>query len=726
MKTLLAFILFALSSLTYVNATDNKTIRISTKDTDLILQVGENGRLYQTYLGEKLLHEQDLQHFQWNIHAGSDGSVSKRGWEVYSGSGNEDFFEPAISITHHDGNPSTILYYVSSSDKAVEGGTETTILLRDDQYPVEVTLHYIAYPKENIIKTWSEIRHQEKKPVTLSSYASTMLYFNNSGYYLTEFSSDWAKEAQMSSQQLQFGKKVIDTKLGSRAAMHTHPFFEIGLDQPVNEHQGTVLMGTLGWTGNFRFTFEVDNVGNLRVIPAINPYASTYELKANEVFTTPEFIFTLSNNGTGQGSRNFHEWARNYGIKDGNGPRLTLLNNWENTAFNFNEEKLAALMKEAKHLGVDMFLLDDGWFGNKYPRQNDRAGLGDWEVTRDKLPGGIPALVRSAKDAGVKFGIWIEPEMVNPNSDLYRQHPDWVFHYPNRTRHETRNQLMLNLAREDVYQYLYSCFSTLLRENNIKFIKWDMNRGVTEPGFLSAPTDEQRAVRIKYIENLYRLFETLRAEFPEVWFENCAGGGGRVDLGMMARTDFCWASDNTDPVERTFIQYSFLNAFPSNSMISWVTQEDWHNQRHPLEFKFDVSLCGVLGVGYDITKWSDKEKEVAREKIALYKEIRETVHKGDHYRLISPYEHNRSVLQFVNKPKSESVVFVYNLAEYPDNAIPETKRSKKVKLRGLEPDASYRIEGMDGLYAGRQLMNIGVEFPLYGAFKSRIFKIVKQ
>ena len=290
MKTLLAFILFALSSLTYVNATDNKTIRISTKDTDLILQVGENGRLYQTYLGEKLLHEQDLQHFQWNIHAGSDGSVSKRGWEVYSGSGNEDFFEPAISITHHDGNPSTILYYVSSSDKAVEGGTETTILLRDDRYPVEVTLHYIAYPKENIIKTWSEIRHQEKKPVTLSSYASTMLYFNNSGYYLTEFSSDWAKEAQMSSQQLQFGKKVIDTKLGSRAAMHTHPFFEIGLDQPVNEHQGTVLMGTLGWTGNFRFTFEVDNVGNLRVIPAINPYASTYELKANEVFYLDDFL----------------------------------------------------------------------------------------------------------------------------------------------------------------------------------------------------------------------------------------------------------------------------------------------------------------------------------------------------------------------------------------------------------------------------------------------------
>ena len=370
MKNLLVT-LFVCATLSYANAAENKTIRISTDNTDLVLQVGDNGRLYQTYLGEKMLHEQDLNNFQWNIHAGADGSVSKRGWEVYGGSGNEDYFEPAIAITHNDGNPSTMLYYVSSSSKAVEGGTETVVNLRDDQYPVDVTLHYVAYPKENVIKTWSEIKHQEKKPVLLSTYASAMLYFNNSAYYLTEFSSDWAKEAQMSSQQLQFGKKVIDTKLGSRAAMHTHPFFEVGLDQPVSEHQGNVLMGTLGWTGNFRFTFEVDNVGNLRVIPGINPYASNYELKPNEVFTTPEFIFTLSNDGAGKGSRNLHEWARNYSLKDGKGSRLTLLNNWENTGFNFNQEILAELMKEAKHLGVDMFLLDDGWFANKYPRKND-------------------------------------------------------------------------------------------------------------------------------------------------------------------------------------------------------------------------------------------------------------------------------------------------------------------------------------------------------------------
>ena len=475
MKKLLVTLL-ALGALTCADAADSKIIRISTDNTELVLQVGENGRLYQTYLGEKLLHGPDVQNFSWDIYAGSDGSVTKRGWEVYSGSGNEDYFEPAVGITHADGNPSTFLYYVSSSAQAVEGGTETTIQLRDDRYPVEVTLHYVAYPKENVIKTWSEIKHGEKKPVVLSAYASTMLYFENSSYYLTEFSSDWAKEAQMSSQQLQFGKKVIDTKLGSRAAMHTHPFFEVGLGQPVNERQGNVLMGTLGWTGNFRFTFEVDNVGNLRVIPAINPYASNYELKANEVFTTPEFIFTLSYNGAGQGSRNLQEWARNYSLKDGKGSRLTLLNNWENTGFKFNEEILAELMKEAKHLGVDMFLLDDGWFGNKYPRKNDRAGLGDWDVTHDKLPGGIPALVKSAEEAGVKFGIWIEPEMVNPKSELFEQHPDWAIRLPNRETYYYRNQLVLDLSNPKVQDHVYGVVENIMKENpEVAFFKWDCN-----------------------------------------------------------------------------------------------------------------------------------------------------------------------------------------------------------------------------------------------------------
>lgn len=354
-----------------------RTVRIATDNTDLILKVGDNGRLYQTYLGPKLRHDTDIELPEWWQHAGSDGAVTRRGWEAYPTAGTEDYFEPALGVVHADGNMTTYLYYVDSSTEPVEGGTLTRINLRDDKYPLSVTLNYVVYPKENVIKTWTEISHSENNPVTLPQYASGTLYFKEPEYWLTEFSSDWAKEAQMSSQQLQFGKKVLDTKLGTRAALHAEPFFEIGLNGPVRENSGQVLMGTIAWTGNFRFTFEVDNVGNLRVIPGINPFASAYELKADEKFTTPEFIFTLSYDGSSQGSRNLHEWARKYQLKDGGKPRMTLLNNWENTFFNFDQKLLGELMLEAKDLGVDMFLLDDGWFGNKYPRKDDHAGLGD-------------------------------------------------------------------------------------------------------------------------------------------------------------------------------------------------------------------------------------------------------------------------------------------------------------------------------------------------------------
>ena len=246
---------------------------------------------------------------------------------------------------------------------------------------------------------------------------------------------------------------------------------------------------------------------------------------------------------------------------------------------------------------------------------------------------------------------------------------------------------------------------------------------MSDPGFPSASTEEQRAVRIKYVENLYRLNESLRKEFPDVWFENCASGGGRIDLGMMARTDFSWTSDNTDPVDRIFIQHAYLNIFPANTMISWITHEDWHQLNYPLEYKFDVSMSGILGIGYDITKWDDKQKAIAKEKIAQYKDIRKTVQFGMHYRLISPYDGNRSILQFVDKNQTESIIFVYNLGEYPNNAITETQRTNKVQLRGLNPGKSYKIDGIEGTFKGDYLLNSGIEFPVRGAFKSRIFKL---
>ena len=729
MKNLLVT-LFACATLSYTHAAENKTIRISTDNTDLVLQVGDNGRLYQTYLGERLLHEQDLNNFSWSIHAGADGSVSRRGWEVYSGSGNEDYFEPAIAITHNDGNPSTILYYVSSSSKAVEGGMETVINLRDDKYPVDVTLHYVAYPKENVIKTWSEIIHQEKKPVMLSTYASTMLYFNNSAYYLTEFSSDWAKEAQMSSQQLQFGKKVIDTKLGSRAAMHTHPFFEVGLDQPVSEHQGSVLMGTLGWTGNFRFTFEVDNVGNLRVIPGINPYASNYELKPNEVFTTPEFIFTLSNDGAGKGSRNLHEWARNYSLKDGKGSRLTLLNNWENTGFNFNQEILAELMKEAKHLGVDMFLLDDGWFANKYPRKNDHAGLGDWDVNHNKLPGGIPALVKAAKDADVKFGIWIEPEMVNPKSELYEKHKDWVIHLPNRDEYYFRNQLVLDLSNPKVQDYVFGVVDNLMTKYpDIAFFKWDCNSPITNI-YSVYLKDKQSHLYIDYVRGLYNVLERVKAKYPDLPMMLCSGGGGRSDYEALSYFTEFWPSDNTDPIERLFIQWGFSQVFPAKTMCAHVTT--W-NKNSSVKFRTDVAMMCKLGFDIKLADMSKDDETYCRTAVQNYNRLKPVVLEGDMYRLVSPYGSNHTSTMYVGKDKDKAVVFAFDIhPRYAEKTLP-------VRLQGLDADKMYRVKeinlmpgansslsGNGEVFSGEFLMNVGLNLFTTQQLNSRVIEVVAE
>ena len=727
-KTMLVASLLALAGMT--NAAEKQVIRISTDRTDLILQVGDNGRLYQTYFGEKLLHESDLQNFRWYIKAGSDGSVSRRGWEVYSGSGNEDFFEPAVAVTHSDGNPSTCLYYESSSSEPVDGGTHTVINLRDDQYPVDVTLHYVAYSKENVIKTWSEIRHGEAGPVKLWRYASTMLYFSCPHYYLTEFSGDWAREVQMSSQELQPGKKILDTKLGSRSAMHIQPFFEVGLGQPVSESQGDVLMGTLGWTGNFSFTFEVDNVGNLRVIPAINPYASCYELKAGEVFTTPEFIFTLSTGGSGEGSRCLHEWARNYQLKDGNGSRMTLLNNWENTAFDFDEKMLSSLMKDAADLGVDLFLLDDGWFGNKYPRENDRAGLGDWEVTRDKLPGGIGALTDAAAEAGVKFGIWIEPEMVNPRSELFEEHPDWAIHYPNREMYYYRNQLVLDLSNPEVQDHVFGVVDGILTANpGVSYFKWDCNSPITN---IYSPylEDRQEQMYIDHVRGLYNVLRRVREKYPDVPMMMCSGGGARCDYEAMKYFTEFWCSDNTDPFERLYIQWGFSQFFPAKAMCAHVT--GW-NGSTSVKFRTDVASMCKLGFDMDLKSLSAEELEFCRQAVRTWKELQPAIMDGNQYRLVSPYETNHMALNYVNDDRTQAVLFAYDIhPRFGEKLLP-------VKLQGLDPGRMYRITevnlmpgtesslDVDGkVLSGDFLMKVGLDVLSASEASSRVIAITAE
>ena len=724
------FMIIAAMCMTSIMASAQKTIRVSTDKTDLVMQVSPKGRLYQVYLGDKLKNPSDYNHLKWDVYAASDGAVCQRGHEVYATSGAEDFFEPAVAVTHADGNMTTYLYYKSSEEKAIKGGTETIITLQDKVYPLTVKLHYAAYPKENVIKAWSEISHKEKAPVTLWRYSSTMLYFKANKYFVTNYHSDWAKEGQPETCQLTAGKKIVDTKLGTRAAMQEEPFFELGFDEPAKENEGKVMLGTIGWPGNFRFTFEVDNVGALRVIPAINPYASDYKLKAGETFTTPEFIFAMSDNGIGEASRNLHNWARQYQVNMGMEDRLTLLNNWENTGFDFNQQSLAELMKDAKDLGVDMFLLDDGWFANKYPRSGDHQGLGDWDETADKLPHGIGYLTEAAKKKGIKFGIWIEPEMVNPKSELYEKHKDWVIHLPNRDEYYFRNQLVLDLSNPKVQDYVFGVVDNLMTKYpDIAFFKWDCNSPITNI-YSVYLKDKQSHLYIDYVRGLYNVLERVKAKYPDLPMMLCSGGGGRSDYEALSYFTEFWPSDNTDPIERLFIQWGFSQVFPAKTMCAHVTT--W-NKNSSVKFRTDVAMMCKLGFDIKLADMSKDDETYCRTAVQNYNRLKPVVLEGDMYRLVSPYGSNHTSTMYVGKDKDKAVVFAFDIhPRYAEKTLP-------VRLQGLDADKMYRVKeinlmpgansslsGNGEVFSGEFLMNVGLNLFTTQQLNSRVVEVVAE
>ena len=601
---------------------EKQVIRISTRNVDLIYKVAGNGRVYQQYVGKRLKFETDFGHLP-------------SGKEVYLTHGMEDYYEPAIRVLHNDGNPSLVLKYKKHEMREnADGSVETVIHLCDDMYPVNVDLHYISYPEQDIIKTYTEIWHNEKKPVVLYNYASSLLHFTSNSYYLTEFAGNWAHEVNLTESQLSYGKKVLDTKLGSRANMFCSPFFILAFDKPAAEGTGEVLLGTLGWTGNYRFTFEKDHQNNLRVLSGINPYASEYELKPGKAFVTPEFIFTYSISGKGAASRNFHDWARKYQLKDGMADRMTLLNNWEATYFNFDERKLSGLMDEAVKLGVDMFLLDDGWFGNKYPRSSDHQGLGDWEETKNKLPDGIGYLVKTATDKGIKFGLWIEPEMVNPKSELYERHRDWVIRLPNREEYYFRNQLVLDLSNPDVQDYVFGVVDGLMSKYpGIAYFKWDCNSPITNI-YSSYLKNNQSHLYINYVRGLYQVFERIKKKYPDLPMMLCSGGGGRSDYEALKYFTEFWPSDNTDPVERIFIQWGFSHFFPVKSMAAHVT--GWGKQ--PLKFRLDVAMMCKLGFDIRTQQMTEKELSLCYQAVKDFNRLKPVILDGDQSPLVSHYE----------------------------------------------------------------------------------------
>jgi len=718
-KLLLAFILISGVGFTKAQPVlkQNEDIIISTgtKSTDLIYKVNKfNGRLYQVYLGSKLGSVDDITQFKASGHL------------AYATFGTDNLFEPAIRMTHNDGNPSLELKYVSHNiEKPSEDITITSILLRDPEYPVDVTIYIKSYIQEDVIEQWTEIVQKEANPVTIYDYASSMLNFDANKYWLTQFHGDWAEEMKMQENELTSGIKILDSKLGTRAHMYQTPVFFLSLDKKSDENNGELIAGTLGWSGNFRFLFEVDEKGSLRVISGINPFASEYVLQPGKLFKTPSFFFTWSNHGKGQASRNLQHWATNYGIMDGTKPRLTLLNNWETTYFNFNEPKLVSLLNDTKKMGLDLFLLDDGWFANKYPRNNGRAGLGDWQENKAKLPHGLGYLVKEADSVGVKFGIWIEPEMVNPKSELYENHPDWILKLPNRPENYIRNQLVLDLTNPKVQEFVYNIVDQMLTKYpGIAFIKWDCNRMMTN-AWSDYLKDKQSQLYVDYVNNLYSILKRLRQKYPHLPMMLCSGGGGRVDYGALRYFTEFWASDDTDPLERVYIQWGYSYFFPAFAVCNHITS--WGKQS--LKFRTDVAMMGKMGYDLKVNELTENELKFSQDAISNYKRLSDIIWHGDLYRLISPYDENRAVLMYVGSTKTKAVLYAYTLnSRFGETFLP-------VRLQGLDPARIYNVKEINNFpgertsvesgktYSGDYLMKIGLNIGTGAPLTSTVLEI---
>jgi alpha-galactosidase len=717
MKKLPFFIFFVFLFL-FGLAQEKKQILIETKNTVLVLNVESNKRVTQSYFGKKL--------------PASEYQLLQGGREVYLTAGMENQYEPAIRVIHSDGNPSLELQFVSSSTNKQDNNiTTTNIVLKDPVYPVEVTLYYTTYYNEDVIKAWTEIKHNEKKPVELTEYASSMLHFNADEYWLTQFHGDWAREMQMVEEKLTNGIKSIESKLGTRTNFYQTQAFFLSLNKPSTETDGEVIAGTLAWTGNYKYSFEIDQRNGLRVRSGVNSFASEYFLQTNEVFTTPEFIFTFSSHGKGQVSRNLLKWARNYAVLNGNGPQMTLLNNWEATGMKFNETRLVELFDEAKKLGVDLFLLDDGWFGNKYPRNDDKAGLGDWKEDSAKLPSGIGYLVKQAESKGIKFGIWLEPEMVNPKSDLYEQHPDWILKLPNRPENYGRNQLVLDLCNPKVQDFIFSVVDTLLTKNpRLAFIKWDCNRSMTNQ-YSPYLKDKQSHLFIEYTRGFYKVLQRIRAKYPQLPIMLCSGGGGRTDYGALKYFTSFWPSDNTDALERIYIQWGYSYFFPANTISAHVTNMG----KQSLKFRTDVAMMDKLGYDIRVQNFTPEELQFSNEAVKTYKRISDVIWFGDLYRIESPYESNRTVVMYVNENKSRAILFNYHLNTRRQDVF------NRVKLQGLDANKKYRLKEInlfpgtkstqpdnEKVLTGDYLMNVGLNLSPGRAnpLTSNIYEITQE
>ncbi len=653
----------------------------------------------------------------------TDGSFSLQGCALdhtpheYPAHGLGDLREGAVSVRQKDGTRSVDLrvtgWEVIDGKPGIPGLPATfgdnakTLLLhmKDELIGLEATLSYTLFDDVAGVMRHTEMRNVSDDDLVIERAYSLCLELPESRYDLITLSGAWAREREMNRRPLEMGEQGVSSLKGATSLHNSNMLF---LARPeTTEAQGEAIGATLVYSGNFKASVHVDHNRMSRVFLGINDVDFQWKLGPGETFHTPEAVTVYSDSGLDGMSAQFHRVCAEHLVrgKYAKAPRPILLNNWEATYFGFNEEKLLKIARTAADVGVELFVLDDGWFGH---RDDDTTSLGDWYVDTKKLPDGMKHLSDQVHAMGLKFGLWFEPEMISPKSDLYAQHPDWAIHIDGRVPVEQRQQLTLDLSREDVQDYVYECVASHLREDGIDYVKWDMNRNFSNIGSAKLPADQQKELPHRYMLGLYRVLEKLMKDFPDVLFESCSSGGGRFDMGMLHYMPQTWTSDNTDALCRCRIQYSTSLVFPPFAMGSHVSAVPNHQTGRitPIETRGNVAMSGCFGYELDLNTLSADELEKVRAQVARVKEIRNTLLYGDFHRLLSPYEGNDTAWITVSRDKNEAVFMLTRAL-----ALPGTFPTM-VKLRGLDETKTYTICETGESYSGSELMGLGLSVRL--------------
>lgn len=683
---------------------------LHTKRTTVVLDA-ENGKELQfVYYGSRL----------------SDGDVANlryagmRPQRAYPAHGLTGKDEEALSVVFNDGNMTLDLKVTGVSRSVWEGGEIIAITSRDSYYPFSVVSYFKSYEEEDMIGSWTVITNEGRKPVVLTRFDSGSLPFRYSDAWISYLYGSWGNEGRVASERLQRGMKVIKNKDGVRNSHSFHSELMISLDGEPSENSGRVIGAALCYSGNYELRVNTVDSDYHRLFAGICPDNSEYTLEAKESFETPELAYTFSDEGVGGASRNFHRWGRNWKIANGNVERRILLNSWEGVYFDINEEGMDQMMGDIASMGGELFVMDDGWFGDKYRRLTDNSSLGDWVVDTEKLPHGIGWLVKTADRHGIKFGIWIEPEMTNIKSELYESHPDWVIKAGNRDVVTGRGgtQLVLDLSNPAVQDFVFGVVDNIMSGNpDIAYIKWDANMEISAHG--SQYLKNQKHLYIEYHRGLAKVLDRVRAKYPDLTIQACASGGGRANYGIMPWFDEFWVSDDTDALQRLYLQWGTSYFYPSVAMASHISAAPNHQTGRsvPMKFRIDVAMSGRLGLEIQPRDMSDAEKALCRQAIADYKKVRPVVQFGDLYRLDSPYDDNGiTSLMYCSEDKEKAVFYWWKPLGFCDEHLPV------VRMEGLDPDREYKVTELHSIdrfpmpcegrvFSGKFLMENGLNIP---------------